>query len=89
MRRGETFLLHQEKGGVAVEGQPVLLIMILAIVAVLQIQGHRPIMPVVPNVPAYFPDEPLSLSRCSGIELELGCALNGMLDGVASSPSPR
>ena len=89
MRRGETFLLHQEKGGVAVEGQPVLLIMILAIVAVLQIQGHRPIMPTVPNAPAYFPDEPVNLSRCTGIELELGCALNGMLDGVASSPSPR
>jgi hypothetical protein len=72
-----------------VEGQPTLLILILAIVAILQIQGHRPIMSPVPNAPAYFPDEPLSLSRCTGIELELGCALNGMLDGATSSPAPR
>ena len=71
------------------EGQPILLILILAIVAVLQIQGHRPIVPTVPSAPAYFPDEPLSLSRCTGIELELGCALNGMLDEATSSPSPR
>jgi hypothetical protein len=71
------------------DGQPVLLIMILAIVAVLQIQGHRPIVPTVPNAPAYFPDEPVRISRCTGIELELGCALNGMLDGAASSSSPR
>lgn len=73
------------------EGQPALLILILAVVAVIQIEGHRPVVPRGPTyLPStYLPDEPLNLSRCSGIELELGCAMNEMLGGATSSPSLR
>lgn len=69
------------------EGQPTLLITLLAILALMQIEGHRPILPSHSAEPV--DDQPVSSARYTGIELELGCALNEMLDGATSSPSAR
>jgi hypothetical protein len=55
------------------EGQPILLITILAVVALIQIQSHRPNRHW--HVPESLSALPQSTddSRCHGIELELGC----------------
>ena len=71
------------------DGQPTFLILVLTIVALMQIQGHRPIMlPLEAASALQSPEQPMEISRCNGIELDTGCAMQEMWDVAPPSRSP-
>lgn len=68
------------------DGQPTFLILVLTVVALLQVQPHhRPALFAVGLPPS---DQPAEVSRCNGIELDTGCAMQEMWDVPPPPKSP-